>query len=51
MSMGRFTSVLFPIFLWLGLALGPRARDATLLAFVSGQTLLAAFFFTWRQVF
>ena len=51
MSMGRFTSVLFPIFLWLGLALGPRARDATLLAFVAGQTLLAAFFFTWRPVF
>jgi hypothetical protein len=48
MSVARFTSVLFPIFLWLGLALTARGRDALAAVFLLGQGLVAALFFTWR---
>lgn len=51
MSLGRFTSVLFPVFVWLGLALGPRGRQTTAIAFMAGQALLAVLFFTWRPLF
>jgi hypothetical protein len=51
MSLGRFTSVLFPIFIWLGLALGRRGREATTMVFAAGQALFAVLFFTWRPMF
>jgi len=45
-SMGRFTSVLFPIFIWLG---GKRSQSSGLIvAFATFQGLLAASFFTDR---
>lgn len=50
-SMGRFTSVLFPIFIWLALALGPRSRLALTVLFAMGQGLGAAAHYTWRPFF
>jgi hypothetical protein len=50
-SLGRMTSVLFPVFLWLGSALAARHRALWVFAFGSAQALVAALFFTWRQVF
>ena len=49
-SLGRFTSVLFPLFFWLALVV-PRRRVAWLAgAFAAGQALLAVGFFLWRPV-
>ena len=50
LSMGRVTSVLFPLFILLG-AMIPRAQRAGwLLAFGMAQALLAIAFFTWRPL-
>jgi hypothetical protein len=51
MSMGRFTSVMFPTFIYLGLALPERARLPAISAFAVGQGLAAVLFFTWRQMY
>lgn len=51
LSMGRVTSVLFPAFVWLGLAVPARHRTAVLVAFAMLQALCAALFFTWRPLF
>ena len=48
LSMGRVTSVLFPAFLWLGLAIPANHRAAWLSAFAMLQAIAAAMFFTWR---
>jgi hypothetical protein len=48
---GRMTSVLFPVFLWLGAAVGARYRPLWVFAFGSTQALVAVLFFTWRQLF
>jgi hypothetical protein len=50
-SMGRYSAVMFPLFVWL--ALIARGRRLTLLAacFGIGQGLAAALFFTWRPLF
>jgi hypothetical protein len=49
-SLGRFTSLLFPVFFWLAIRL-PRARMWQVAgAFAAGQALLAAWFFLWRPV-
>ena len=45
------TSVLFPVFLWLGSAVAVRHRPLWVFAFGSAQALVATLFFTWRQVF
>jgi hypothetical protein len=47
-SMGRFTSVMFPLFFWL--AAGPAsARTARwVTAFAVGQAIAASLFFSWR---
>ncbi len=50
-SMGRYTSVLFPSFVWLGLAVPERQRAALAAALAMGQGALAAMFFTWRPIF
>jgi hypothetical protein len=50
-SMGRFTSVLFPIFIWLGLVVREQARPLLAAVFAMGQALAAAMFFTWRPIF
>jgi hypothetical protein len=51
LSMGRVTSVLFPVFLWLGAALPPRHRHAWIVTFALLQGFVAMLFFTWRPLY
>jgi len=51
MSIGRMTSVLFPVFLWLGAIVPPRYVPALIAAFCTMQGLVAALFFGWRPIF
>lgn len=51
LSMGRLTSVVFPVFIWLGATVPSSYRVPLAVAFAIGQTLIAAMFFTWRPVF
>jgi Mannosyltransferase (PIG-V) len=51
LSMGRVTSVLFPVFLWLGAAVPPHQRTAWIVGFAMLQGLVAAMFFTWRPLY
>src|SRR5205814_2709573 len=49
-SLGRFTSVLFPLFFWLALIV-PRPRVARVAgAFAVAQAVLAVGFFLWRPL-
>jgi len=50
-STGRYTAVLFPVFLWLPTALTPAAMRAVLAVFVVLQVVAAALFFTWRPLY
>jgi len=50
LSLGRFTSVLFPMFFWFALRI-PRARlPRVVVAFAAAQAVLAAWFFLWQPV-
>ncbi|HWI20687.1 MAG TPA: mannosyltransferase family protein [Vicinamibacterales bacterium] len=51
LSMGRVTSILFPVFLWMGGAIPARHRHAWIGLFVLLQGLVAVMFFTWRPLF
>lgn len=51
LSMGRVTSVLFPVFLWLGAAVPAHQRTAWIVGFAMLQAFVAVMFFTWRPVF
>ena len=51
LSMGRVTSVLFPVFLWLGASLPARHRPAWIVTFALLQGFVAVMFFTWRPIF
>jgi hypothetical protein len=51
LSMGRVTSVLFPVFLWLATAIPVAHRTSWLAVFAMLQALLAAVFFTWRPLY
>jgi hypothetical protein len=51
LSVGRATSVLFPVFLWLADAVPARHRLIWIGAFAAVQGLAAALFFTWRPLF
>ena len=51
LSMGRVTSVLFPVFLWLGAAIPARHRTAWITCFAVLQGFVAVMFFTWRPLF
>ena len=51
MSMGRVTAVLFPTFLWLGLAIPPTHRPMWIAVFAMLQAVCAGLFFTWRPLF
>jgi hypothetical protein len=51
MSIGRMSSVLFPLFLWLALAIPATHRTAWIAAFSALQGLVAVLFFTWRPAF
>jgi hypothetical protein len=50
LSMGRFCSVLFPVFAWLAMRVRGRARTRLIAAFAVGQAILAALFFTWHPI-
>ena len=51
MSAGRFSSVLFPAFLWLAAAVPARHRGGWIASFAAIQALNAALFYTWRQLY
>ena len=51
LSMGRVTSILFPVFLWLGGAIPPHHRNAWIGFFALLQGFVAVMFFTWRPLF
>jgi len=51
MSTGRFSSVLFPAFLWLASIVPPRHRAGWIAGFAALQALCAALFFTWRPLY
>ena len=51
LSMGRVTSVLFPVFLWLGAAVPARHRVAWTCLFAVLQGFVAVMFFTWRPLY
>jgi hypothetical protein len=51
LSAGRFSSVLFPAFLWLASAVPDRHRAGWVATFAAGQALNASLFYTWRQLY
>jgi hypothetical protein len=51
LSAGRFSSVLFPAFIWLAGAVPHRHRAGWIASFASVQALVAALFYTWRNVY
>jgi hypothetical protein len=51
LSAGRFSSVLFPAFMWCATVVPPRHRPAWLAAFMAVQALNATLFYTWRPMF
>jgi mannosyltransferase PIG-V len=51
MSLGRFSSVMFPAFAWLAWRVRGRARTRLIVACAVGQAVLAALFFTWHPIF
>ena len=51
LSMGRISSTLFPIFMVLAARLPPQTVPAWASAFAMMQGLVAALFFTWREMF
>jgi hypothetical protein len=51
LSMGRVTSILFPVFLWMGAAIPPRHRYAWIGLFALLQGFVAVMFFTWRPLY
>ena len=50
-ALGRYTSVLFPLFFWLADVVPPERRQYWIAAFGMGQGLAACLFFTWRPLF
>jgi hypothetical protein len=50
-SVGRFSAVLFPSFIWLATAVPSRHRAAWIGAFAALQALAAAMFYTWRPLY
>ena len=49
LSMGRVTSLLFPMFMYLALVLADRQRQAVVCGFACIQGLAAVLFFTWHR--
>jgi len=49
-GMGRYTATLFPMFVWLALAVDGRWLGVVACCFGAGQALIAALFFTWRPI-
>jgi hypothetical protein len=50
LSVGRFSSVLFPVFVWLAASIPQSQRNAWIAGFTAFQALNAALFFTWRPL-
>jgi hypothetical protein len=50
MSLGRFSSVMFPVFAWLAARVPAPMLTRLIVAFGLGQALLAALFFTWHAI-
>jgi hypothetical protein len=50
-SAGRFSSVLFPAFIWLGSVVPERQQPAWFAGFAAVQAFNAALFYTWRPMF
>lgn len=51
LSMGRVTSVVFPVFLWLAAAIPANQRTAWIAGFALLQGFVAMMFFTWRPLY
>jgi hypothetical protein len=51
LSAGRFSSVMFPVFLWLAAAIPARHRPAWLVTFAALQAFNAVLFYTWRPLY
>ena len=51
LSLGRFSSVMFPAFIWCAAAIPVRHRSAWLATFMGLQALNATLFYTWRELF
>jgi hypothetical protein len=51
LSAGRFSSVMFPAFIWLAGAVPARHRAGWIASFAAIQALNAALFYTWRPMF
>jgi hypothetical protein len=51
MSLGRFSSVMFPAFAWLAWRVRGRARTWLIVGCATLQVLLGALFFTWHPIF
>ena len=51
LSAGRFSSVLFPAFLWLASAVPPSHRSGWIATFAACQALNASLFYTWRPLY
>lgn len=51
LSMGRVTSVVFPVFLWLAAVVPTRHRTAWIAVFALLQGFVAIMFFTWRPLY
>jgi hypothetical protein len=48
LSMGRLSSTLFPVFIWLALRIPESRRGLWIAGFAMGEGLLALLFYTWR---
>jgi hypothetical protein len=51
LSVGRFSSVLFPAFIWFATVIPARQRSGWLATFMAVQAFNAALFYTWRELF
>jgi hypothetical protein len=51
LSAGRFSSVLFPAFIWLATAVPSSHRAGWIATFAALQAFCAALFYTWRPLF
>ena len=51
LSAGRFSSVLFPAFIWLATAIPSNHRAGWIATFAALQAFGAALFYTWRPLF
>jgi hypothetical protein len=51
LSVGRFSSVLFPAFIWCATVIPRRQRSGWLASFMAVQAFNATLFYTWRELF